>query len=167
MNTGELIQLHRNKKGLSIGELSEIVGLSKQSISLYERSLRTPSVANAMKICSALNIDFDKLNATLPKSQALPLGVEVDTDAEIAIKTQTDIYIDEPDRKYVLFMSKILSSLNYDITISKKTVIIENLQKENNDPLVYINLDEFITISYTTYFMNSGLIETLKKRARK
>lgn len=167
MNTGELIQSHRKKKGLSIGELAEVVGVSKQSISLYERSLRTPSIINAVKICSALGIDFDKLNTTLPKSQALPLDSEVDKNPELAIKTQTDIYVDEQDRKYVLFMSKLLLSLNYDITISKKTVIIEDLQKELHDPVIYIDLNEFTTISYTTYFMNSGLIETLKSKARK
>ena len=167
MNTGELIQSHRKKKGLSIGELAEVVGVSKQSISLYERSLRTPSVKNAMKICSTLGIDFDELNATLPKSQALPLDIEVDKNSELAIKIQTDIYVDEQDRKYILFMSKLLLSLNYDVTISKKTVILENLQKELNDPVIYIDLNEFTTISYTTYFMNSGLIETLKSKARK
>lgn len=167
MNTGELIQLHRKKKGISLAELANKVGVSKQSISLYERSLRTPSVSNAMKICSALNISFDELNSTLPISQGLPLSVEVDKKPELAINTQTEIYVDEEDRKYILFMDKILSALNYDITISKDTVIIDDLKKEKHSYPIYVNLDDFITISYTTYFMNNGLIETLKNKARK
>lgn len=167
MNTGELIKLHRKKKGFSTSDLAKAVGVSKQSISLYERCLRTPSIVNAMKICSTLGIDFDELNATLPESQALPLDIEVDKNPELAINIQTEIYVDEQDRKYILFMSKLLSYFNYDVTISKKTVIIENLQQELNEPTIYLDLTEFTTLSSTLYLMFFSLLESLKTKSRK
>ena len=108
LNTGQLIQLYRKKKGLSITDLANKVGISKQSISLYERSLRTPSISNAMKLSLELGIDFEDIKKTLPTFADLPLSDEIDSNPKLAIYTQVNAYIDSEDRDYVLFMIDIL-----------------------------------------------------------
>lgn len=165
MNTGDLIQLYRKKKGLSLMDLATKIGISKQSVYLYERSLRTPSPSNAMKICSVLGIDLDEFQSTLPSFQTLPKPDEIDINPKLAINAQIATYVDTEDRNYILFMCEILESLNYDVTISKNTVIIERLN--GNESTIYINLDKFTTIAHTAYFMNNGLIDTLKNESCK
>lgn len=165
LNTGQLIQLYRKKKGLSITDLANKVGISKQSISLYERSLRTPSISNAMKLSLELGIDFEDIKKTLPTFADLPLSDEIDSNPKLAIYTQVNAYIDSEDRDYVLFMIDILLNKNYDITVSKDIVIINSTLEKISD--MYISLDKFISICKSYYFMNMSFIENLRLESNK
>lgn len=46
----------RIRRGLSQGELSEILGLNEYAISHYERGACLPSLANLCKLADALNV---------------------------------------------------------------------------------------------------------------
>lgn len=51
----------RARKGLSQADLAELVGCSRQSISLYESGLVQPSVQIARRIADALGCSLDEL----------------------------------------------------------------------------------------------------------
>ena len=56
----KLIEL-RKKNGWSQEELAEMVGVSGQTISAYERNIQTPSLDIAVGIADALGVSLDWL----------------------------------------------------------------------------------------------------------
>lgn len=51
----------REKKGISIGQLARITGLTGGSISLIERGFRNPNMSTILKIRDALGVPLDEL----------------------------------------------------------------------------------------------------------
>lgn len=51
----------RLKKGISATQLSDLTGISKTSISLYENGKKTPSILSYYKIANALGVAVDIL----------------------------------------------------------------------------------------------------------
>lgn len=51
----------RESRGLSVSKLSKMTGLSKSTISEFERGVRLPSSASLISIADALHIALDKL----------------------------------------------------------------------------------------------------------
>ena len=47
---GDKVKIARKYSGFSMDKLAELVGLSKQSISKYERNITTPNSGNIIKI---------------------------------------------------------------------------------------------------------------------
>lgn len=66
MNIGERIRTYREALKMSQEELGKRVGLSKNSIYLYEKGERTPQSDNLLKIAAALQITPDVLFGTPP-----------------------------------------------------------------------------------------------------
>lgn len=62
MNTGELIRKYRKEKKMTMKDLGEIVGVSEQAISQYERGLRKVSLEILIKISSALSVSVNDLS---------------------------------------------------------------------------------------------------------
>ncbi|USI93107.1 helix-turn-helix domain-containing protein [Rhodococcus pyridinivorans] len=56
-----LLRAHRRRAGLTLDALAERTGLTKSYLSKVERGLRTPSIAVALKIASALDADVSQL----------------------------------------------------------------------------------------------------------
>jgi transcriptional regulator with XRE-family HTH domain len=51
----------REKKGISIGQLARITGLTGGAISLIERGFRNPNMSTIFKIRDALGVPLDEL----------------------------------------------------------------------------------------------------------
>lgn len=58
---GQRLRQQRQKKGLTMEQLAEMVGLSKNYISLIERGQKLPSMATLIKIVNSLHISADIL----------------------------------------------------------------------------------------------------------
>lgn len=58
VEVGEYIRKNRLKKGLSGRELGEIIGVSQQQISRYERGENNISISDFSFILSVLNVNF-------------------------------------------------------------------------------------------------------------
>lgn len=62
---GERIKQIRKGKKWTLQDLSEASGLSISYLSLLERGLNSPTIANLQKICQSLNITFNELISSL------------------------------------------------------------------------------------------------------
>ena len=58
---GEELLKYRKQKGLSQEELAEKIGVSRQSIHLWESEKIIPDIENILKLCNVLEITTDKL----------------------------------------------------------------------------------------------------------
>lgn len=61
MNTGLKLKIKRMEKGLNQEQLGKAIGVSRQSVSLYERNKMYPTVKTIKKICKELDVDPKKL----------------------------------------------------------------------------------------------------------
>lgn len=66
MTVGEKIQQRRKEKGWSQEDLAEQVGVSRQSISLWEKDQTTPSLENMKTLCRLFQISMDELLGQTP-----------------------------------------------------------------------------------------------------
>lgn len=57
----ELLRVLRRQRGLTLQELAEQTGLTKSYLSKIERGRSTPSIAVAMKVAAALDVDVAQL----------------------------------------------------------------------------------------------------------
>ena len=69
MTVGEKIQQRRKEKGWSQEDLAEQVGVSRQSISLWEKDQTTPSLENMKILCRLFQISMDELLGQTPTPQ--------------------------------------------------------------------------------------------------
>ena len=60
-NYGEALKNHRESNNLSQLELAKHTGLSQQAISLWEKNLRVPSIANCEILADFYGISLDEL----------------------------------------------------------------------------------------------------------
>lgn len=67
----KILKEEREKRGLSLNQLSEKAGLSRQTVSFIEQELRTPNLDTLLRLAAALEIDLEKLIAKARK-QAKP-----------------------------------------------------------------------------------------------
>ena len=58
---GKNLKELRNKKGLSIRALAELIGISRNTLSSYERYDIVPTVLNAVKICEFFGVPVEYL----------------------------------------------------------------------------------------------------------
>lgn len=58
-DTGEIIRILRTKKGITMQELGNKVGVTPQAISQYERGIREPNDNIFKKICDTLDFDLE------------------------------------------------------------------------------------------------------------
>jgi len=61
MNTGLKLKIKRMEKGLNQKQLGKAIGVSRQSVSLYERNKMYPTVETMKKICKVLDADPKEL----------------------------------------------------------------------------------------------------------
>lgn len=61
MNLGETIYKYRTLKNLSQGELAEMLGVSRQSVSKWENNSATPDLDKIVKLCEIYGITIDEL----------------------------------------------------------------------------------------------------------
>ena len=88
---GEKLQQLRKEKGISQEELSEIIDVSRQSISKYENETAQPSFENLLLLSKYFNVSTDELlgNEEL-KQQETFLSVNTIANNKILIKSQID-----------------------------------------------------------------------------
>ncbi|MDD6515074.1 MAG: helix-turn-helix transcriptional regulator [bacterium] len=58
---GELLRRVRKQRGLTIAEAAESVGISRQSLSNYERGVREPSLKILITMSDLYQISLDEL----------------------------------------------------------------------------------------------------------
>ena len=63
MRIGKNIRYFRSQKGVSQQWLADAIGVSKMSISYFERDKRRPDIETVKRICSALNVSLGKFMA--------------------------------------------------------------------------------------------------------
>lgn len=63
----ELVRAVRQQRGLTLEQLAEATGLSKSYLSKVERRRSTPSIAVAMKLAQALDVDVAQLFSDAPE----------------------------------------------------------------------------------------------------
>lgn len=61
MKLGNAIKMARKNRKLTQTDLGNLVGVSPQSISYYEKGKKTGNLFNLKKICDALDISLDKI----------------------------------------------------------------------------------------------------------
>lgn len=61
MNTGLKLKIKRMEKGLNQEQLGKAIGVSRQSVSLYERNKMYPTIETIKKICKELDVDPKEL----------------------------------------------------------------------------------------------------------
>lgn len=61
MFNGHALQSARQAKGLSRDELAAIVGVSRQSVWLWETGGTAPKTAVSLRLCAALDVSLDSL----------------------------------------------------------------------------------------------------------
>ena len=79
MNLGEHIYKHRTRKALSQTQLSEALGVSRQSISKWENNSAVPELDKLVKMCEIFEISLDELvfdrTPTPQKEQPDPVNI--------------------------------------------------------------------------------------------
>ncbi|MBX2954505.1 MAG: helix-turn-helix transcriptional regulator [Cyclobacteriaceae bacterium] len=93
METGKIIALLRDKKGLSQTELADKSAVSRVMIGKYERGEAIPSIDAAKKIADALEVSLDYLVGE---------GINAKLDKQ-ALKRLQDMETLEDDKKKTLF----------------------------------------------------------------
>jgi transcriptional regulator with XRE-family HTH domain len=68
---GEQIKQIRKEKGFTLKDLSAATGLSVSYLSMLERGLSSPTIANMQKVCQALNITLTDLLLNLDGNKVL------------------------------------------------------------------------------------------------
>lgn len=68
---GSMIKLHRKKQGLTLQGMSDRTGLSISYLSMLERGLSSPTIANLNLICEALDTTMAELILKLDSAQVL------------------------------------------------------------------------------------------------
>ena len=66
---GEMLQIYRKRKKLTIAELAKMVDVSEAKISNYEHNKSIPSAKNFNKIVNAIDAPAGNLLAKLKESQ--------------------------------------------------------------------------------------------------
>ena len=61
MNIGERIFEERKRKGLSQSELADLIGVSRQAVSKWERSTATPDLDKIVALSKVFEISIDHL----------------------------------------------------------------------------------------------------------
>ena len=75
---GELLRVYRHARGLTLTALSDASGISRTSLNLYEKGVRTPNVESLCSLCDSLDVSADvligrteaKLPAPMQKKQS-------------------------------------------------------------------------------------------------
>ena len=61
MKLGEKIYIYRSRKELSQGDLAELLGVSRQSVSKWETDVSVPELDKLVKLCEVFNVSLDEL----------------------------------------------------------------------------------------------------------
>ncbi|MGY4708075.1 helix-turn-helix domain-containing protein [Mycolicibacterium sp. CBM1] len=69
----QLVRAVRQRRGLTLDELASATGLTKSYLSKVERGQSTPSIAAAMKVARALDVDVAQLFSDDPRAAALTI----------------------------------------------------------------------------------------------
>ena len=77
---GAAIRARRKRAGLTISQLAELAGIDGGFLAYIETAKRTPSIATAAKIASALEIPLAELFQDAPRSGA---GLEYEIDRQL------------------------------------------------------------------------------------
>lgn len=75
---GQRLRQQRKKRGLTIEQLAEMIGLSKNYVSLMERGRKLPSMATLIKIVNSLHISADVLLCDEVESVSCVVDEELD-----------------------------------------------------------------------------------------
>lgn len=71
MTVKDLLRVVRQQRGMTLEELASVTGLTKSYLSKVERRQSTPSIAAALKISKALDVDVAQLFSDEPEVASL------------------------------------------------------------------------------------------------
>lgn len=78
-NFSNALRSLRTEKGLSQGQLSEALGVSKSRISMYEQGKREPDLEMLVSIADYFNVSTDELLGRSKDSSAIPAQATIET----------------------------------------------------------------------------------------
>lgn len=79
---GELLKSLRTSAGLTQKQLAERLGISKNAVSYYEKSLRCPSADIVIKLAGVFHVSADHLLGLDYKSQSFDLSALTEKERE-------------------------------------------------------------------------------------
>lgn len=86
MTLGEAIRYYREKKGMSLRELAEAVGVTKSSVARYEADAVDMSLDRVEDVAKALGVEpWVLLGWDAPTGYRSPEGLAVDRDPELRL----------------------------------------------------------------------------------
>ncbi|VUT27471.1 MAG: hypothetical protein SYNGOMJ08_00016 [Candidatus Syntrophoarchaeum sp. GoM_oil] len=174
---GPAIRRARLRRGLSIGDLSKMIGVSRRSISRYEENLMETTVSNAIELQEALGgeilTSIDPLFTKSPAKnedvseshlESLHLMSEIGFNVHPTPQAPFDaISEDEESAKIltgsgkkassVIKRAKIMSSISYVTGTMSVIIIEERLKNESIDNTVLMEEREVEKISDTSEFL--------------
>ena len=158
---GNNIKYYRQKLGLSQEELGNLLGASKQSVSMYECNTRTPSIDIIIKLAEIFGIDIDTLIAhaeievenTIQNTENAPLATSLRHLRKTRGLTQSEIAdkIGVSPSAYAMYergerepsIDKLIAladTLHVDLNVLfGRESIAKNVLNINNDEIELIN----------------------------
>lgn len=165
MTTGEKISVLRKKKGLTQEQLSEILKVSRQSVSRWEMDVAFPETEKLIKLSRLLECSIDfLLNEEIQDDESVKLTVSVSSCYRFIRECSYFFLATSVDDKPRLRPMGIIYSDEKTLFIStdKRKNVYEELTKNPQVEIVSYNLNtgKWIRISGRMKPENSGSIRT-------
>lgn len=104
----ERLHLHRNRLGLSQGELADRVGCAQDTISKWERGKTSASVPQLLALCTLFGVSCDYLVGRSDHESGLRPGMFlVDMDAADEPRELDDLAVQIPQRPAVMSFADV------------------------------------------------------------
>ncbi len=144
-NIGLAIRDIRTNKNMTLKELAELTQLSVGYLSILERGLSNPTIANLHKICNALNITMANLLSNINFSNDLKVKRE---NRNVIFDSGTGVVYEALTEGDKNLLGIYMTVNNHDVNISNKHIV---------DELGYIISGSInITLGSETYHLTQG-----------
>ena len=141
------LQQLRKAKGLSQEELANILGLSRQAISKWERAETSPDTDNLICLARLYNISIDKLLDTSESTEEIKERIAQERIAEINNSEKIDAIDIEDKKETIEEVEAVIIEDKVELTEKEKEL------KKKRDELA-TNLETgFIVFGLTVYFI--------------
>lgn len=94
MTFGEKLKAYREEKDMTLEDLAQLLGTTKQVLSRYERGERTPKITTARAYANAMGVDFAMLT-----DESYTFSLTITRDEELALT--------EDERQFILMLRKL------------------------------------------------------------
>ena len=113
-NIGKRIRIERMEKGITQNELARMLGMTQDSISLWEKGKRIPDTQYVISLCKVFGVSADYL-----------LGLEDDFGVRVPAPVSTDILTAE-EKKYIENLRQLSPNLRQLMSETLDTMVAES-----------------------------------------